>query len=201
MERVPDTYRKEYADDGVLVCMDGTSKRQTEEIATPVPTRPGSPEIHDFEHLRNGVSGLFMFHLPPGGWRRVAVTGSRKRRDLAERVGRLVDGDFPGKRVTLVMNSLNTHDTGSLHGTLPPKEAHRIASRPDIVLTPRHGSRSDMAENGTGVLSRQCLDRPTMNGKVAAWQARRNRTGGKVDWRFTTDDARIRLKSLYPAIQ
>ncbi len=206
MEQVPATYQRECADDGVLVCMDETSKRQTGETVTPIPARSGRPEIHDFEHLRNGVSGIFMFHAPLEGWRRVAVTDTRTKRDWARRIGRLVDGDLPGKRVTLVMDSLNRHGTGSLHGTFPPEEARRIASRLDIVLMPRHGSRTDMAETGTGVPVRQCLDRripdqPTMIGEVAAWQERRNGSGGKVDWRFTTEDARIRLKSQYPEIQ
>ncbi len=206
MEQVLDTYQRDYADDEVLVCMDETSKQQTRETVTPVPARPGRPEIHDFEHLRNGVSGIFMFHAPPEGWRRVAVTDTRTKRDWARQIRKLVDEDFPGKRVTLVMDNLNTHGTGSLYETFPPEEARRIASRLDIVLTPKHGSWTDMAETGIGIPVRQCLDRripdqPTMTGEVAAWQERRNGSGGKVDWRFTAEDARIRLKSLYPEIQ
>jgi len=206
MEKVLDTYRKEYADDEVLVCMDETSKQLTGEIVTPIPGRPGRPEIHDFEYFRNGVSSLFVFHAPLENWRRVTVTDRRTRQDWARQVQRLVDEDFPDRRITLVMDNLNTHRLGSLYETFPPDEASRIASRLDMVFTPKHGSWLNIAEIEIGVLDRQCIggriaDRETLEREVAAWQKDRNGAKAKVNWRFTSDEARIRLKSLYPEIQ
>ncbi len=134
------------------------------------------------------------------------MTETKTKRDWAEQVRGLVDEDFPGKRVTPVMDNLNTHCIGSLYETFPPEEARRIASWLEMVFTPKHGSWLNMAEIEIGVLSRQCLDRripdqETMKTEVEAWQERRNAADTKVRWRFRTDDARIGLKSLYPDIQ
>ena len=162
---------------------------------------------YDYEYERNGVSNLFMLFAPLEGWRRAAVTDRRTKVDWARQVKQLVDEDYPDKeRIVLVMDNLNTHHPSSLYETFDPEEARRIARRLEIHYTPKHGSWLNMAEIEIGVLARQCLDRriqdqETLRWEVDAWQDQRNRDMARVDWRFTTEDARIKLKSLYPAIQ
>ena len=162
---------------------------------------------YDYEYERNGVSNLFMLFAPLEGWRRVEVTDRRTKVDWAQVVKQLVDEDYPDKdRIVLVMDNLNTHHPSSLYEAFEPAEARRIAERLEIHYTPKHGSWLDMAEIEIGVMSRQCLDRRipdqrTLRREAAAWQDRRNQEAIKVDWRFTTADARIKLKSLYPSIQ
>ena len=162
---------------------------------------------YDYEYERNGESNLFMLFAPLEGWRRVEVTDRRTKVDWAQVVKRLVDEDYPDKdRIVLVMDNLNTHHPSSLYEAFDPAEARRIAERLEIHYTPKHGSWLDMAEIEIGVMSRQCLDRRipdqrTLRREAAAWQDRRNQEAIKVDWRFTTADARIKLKSLYPSIQ
>ena len=197
---------KDYADDEVPVCMDETSKQLALEVAAPIEARPGRREIRDFEYVRNGVSSLFMFYAPLENWRRVDAADRRTKLDWAKQIRKLVDEDFPGRSVTPAVDNLNTHRTASLFEAYPPEEARRIKSRINIVNTPRHGSWPDMAEIEIGVMSRQCLkrripDRAFMKKEVAAWQARRNAANARVEWQFTAEDARIKLKSLYPAIQ
>ena len=206
MENLLDACQKEYAEDEVLVCMDETGKQQTLEVAAPIDAGPGRPEIHDFEYVRNGVSSLFMFYAPLDNWRRAEVTERRTRQDWARQIEKLVDEDFPGKRITLVMDNLNARDIGSPYETFPPAEAHRTASRINAVFTPKRGSWPDMAEIEIGVLAKQCPerripDREAMRREVAAWRNCRNAAKATVNWRFTTEDARIGLKSLYPVIQ
>ena len=183
--------------------------------ARPGPTeRKGSrkPRLHGFARRRmapaqRGVSNLFMLFAPLEGWRRVEVTDRRTKVDWAQVVKQLVDEDYPDKdRIALVMDNLNTHHPSSLYEAFEPAEARRIAERLEIHYTPKHGSWLDMAEIEIGVMSRQCLDRRipdqrTLRREAAAWQDRRNQEAIKVDWRFTTADARIKLKSLYPSIQ
>ena len=173
----------------------------------PRPARPGATGSYDYEYERNGVSNLFMLFAPLEGWRRVEVTDRRTKVDWAHQVKKLVDEDYPDKdRIVLVMDNLNTHHPASLYEAFEPMEARRIAERLEIHYTPKHGSWLDMAEIEIGVLARQCLDRripdqEVLRREVDAWQDQRNRDMVRVDWRFTTDDARIKLKSLYPAIQ
>ena len=148
-----------------------------------------------------------MLFAPLEGWRRVEVTDRRTKADWARVVKKLVDEDYAHKdRIVLVMDNLNTHHPASLYEAFEPAEARRIAQRLEIHYTPKHGSWLNMAEIEIGVMARQCLDRriPEQNvlrGEVAAWERERNRDGIRVDWRFTTADARIKLKSLYPSIQ
>ncbi len=177
--------------------------------------RPGAAAGYDYEYERNGVSNLFMLFAPLEGWRRAGVTDRRTKLDWAGQVKKLVDEDYPDKdRIVLVMDNLNTHHPASLYAAFEPAEARRIAERLEIHYTPKHGSWLNpvsstgqaMAEIEIGVLARQCLDRripdqATLRREVEAWQDRRNRDLVRVDWRFTTNDARIKLKSLYPAIQ
>ena len=205
MEDVLEVYQRQFGDNEVLVCLDETSKQQVKETRLPRPLRPGSAVAYDYEYERNGVSNLFMLFAPLEGWRRVGVTDRRTKVDWAHQVKKLVDEDYPDKdRIVLVMDNLNTHHPASLYEAFEPMEARRIAERLEIHYTPKHGSWLDMAEIEIGVLARQCLDRripdqEVLRREVDAWQNQRNRDMVRVDWRFTTDDARIKLKSLYPA--
>ena len=191
----------------VLVCLDETSKQQVKETRLLRPARPGAAGSYDYEYERNGVSNLFMLFAPLEGWRRVGVTDRRTKADWAWVVKQLVDEDYPHKeRIVLVMDNLNTHHPSSLYEEFEPSEARRIAERLEIHYTPKHGSWLDMAEIEIGVMARQCLDRripdqSVLRREVGAWQQQRNRDAIRVNWRFTTSDARIKLKSLYPSIQ
>ena len=206
MEDVLEVYQRSYAHDEVLVCMDETSKQQVKETRVPRAPRPGTARVYDYEYERNGVSNLFMLFAPLQGWRRVEVTDRRTKVDWAHTLKKLVDEDYPDKeRIVLVMDNLNTHHPASLYEAFEPAEARRIAQRLEIHYTPKHGSWLNMAEIEIGVMARQCLDRRlpdqnTLRREVDAWQERRNQEAIRVNWRFTTEDARIKLKSLYPSI-
>ena len=205
MEDVLEVYQRTYADDEVLVCMDETSKQHIKETRTPLPIRPGEPEKYDFEYERNGVSNLFMLSAPLEGWRHVKVTDHHTKVDWAQLIKELVDEHFPEKKkIVLVMDNLNTHKLSSLYAAFKPEEARRIVDRLEIHYTPKHGSWLDMAEIEIGIMARQCLDRripdqDTLRHEIKAWQDKRNQDGACVNWRFTTQDARVKLKSLYPA--
>ena len=207
MEDVLEVYHRDYGEREVLVCLDETSKQLVEETRQPRPARPGSPMAYDYEYRRNGVSNLFMLFAPLKGWRRVEVTERHTKKDWAQVVRKLVDEDFPHKeRIVLVMDNLNTHQLPSLYEAFEPEEALRIAKRLEIHHTPKHGSWLNMAEIELGVLAGQCLnrripDQETLERETKAWQQQRNQEGIRVNWRFTTADARIKLKSLYPSIQ
>ena len=207
MEDVLDTYQRSYDKNEALVCMDETSKQQVKETRVPRPAAPGVVSAYDYEYERNGVSSLFMLFAPLDGWRRVEVRERRTKVDWAQVVKRLVDEDYADRdRIVLVMDNLNTHKLSSLYEAFEPAEARRIVERLEIHHTPKHGSWLNMAETELSVLARQCLDRRipdrrSLRREVESWQATRNRDGVRVNWRFTTDDARIRLTSLYPSIQ
>ena len=207
MEDILEVYQRDFAADEVLVCMDETSKQHIKETRTPTPTRPGVPARYDYEYERNGVSNLFMLCAPLEGWRHVKVTDRHTKVDWARLIKELVDDHYPGKRkIVLVMDNLNTHKTSSLYEAFAPAEARRIAERLEIHFTPKHGSWLNMAEIEIGVMARQCLDRRLGNqhilrNEINAWQKQRNEEAISVNWRFTTDDARTKLKSLYPSIQ
>lgn len=207
MEDVLDVYQREYSEEEVLVCMDETSKQHTKETREPLSTQPGKVAKFDYVYERNGVSNLFMLFAPLQGWRHVKVTDRHTKVDWAELIKQLVDEHFPQKRkIVLVMDNLNTHKLSSLYEAFEPTEARRIAERLEIHYTPKHGSWLDMAEIEIGVMSRQCLDRriedqETLRNEINAWQRTRNAEKIQVNWRFTTSDARIKLKSLYPSIQ
>ena len=215
MEGVLEVYHRQYGAKEVLVCLDETSKQLVGETRPSRPPRPGSAMAYDYEYQRNGVSNRFMLYAPLEGWRRVEVTQRRTRVDWARVVRKLVDEDYPDReRIVLVMDNpvsstgqaLNTHHPASLYQAFEPAEARRIAQRLEIHYTPKHGSWLNMAEIELGVLSGQCLDRripsrEILQQETGAWQNQRNRQGFRVDWRFTTADARIKLKSLYPSLQ
>jgi len=207
MEDVLEVYQRDYAEDEVRVCMDETSKQHTKETRIPLPTQPGNVAKFDYEYERNGVSKLFRLFAPLAGWRYVKVTGRHTKIDWAELIKEWVDEHYPKKRkIVLVMDNLNTHKLSSLYEAFEPSEARRIAERLEIHYTPKHGSWLDRAEIEIGVMVRQCLDRriedqQTLRNEISAWQQTRNAEQIRVNWRFTTRDARIKLKSLYPSTQ
>jgi hypothetical protein len=207
MEDVLDVYTRPLDRRHPQVCLDESSKQQVKEVRTPVPVAPGEPARSDTEYERNGVSNLFMFFAPLLNWRHVKVTDHRTAGDWAECMRELVDVHFPdAERITVVQDNLNTHTPAALYATFPPEEAKRIWDKLEFHYTPKHGSWLNMAEIELSVVSRQCLDRripdqPTLITEVAAWEAERNAMQATVDWRFTTADARIKLKHLYPVIE
>ena len=206
MEDVLSVYKQPYDPDHPLICMDETSKQLTLETRRPIAARSGHPERYDYEYRRNGVCNLFMFSEPLVGRRHVSVTERRTKLDWAAQIKDLLDVHYPeAKKITLVMDNLNTHTGASLYQAFKPQQARRLLERLDIHYTPKHGSWLNMAEIELGIISRQCLnrrigDRETLSMEVAAWQKRRNAAYAKIDWRFTTEDARIKLKRLYPTI-
>ena len=207
MEDVLEVYQRSYDENEALVCMDETSKQLVAETRTPRAAAPGAVSAYDCEYERNGVSSLFMLFAPLEGWRKVEVRERRTKVDWAHVIQKLVDEDYADRdRIVLVMDNLNTHKLSSLYEAFEPGEARRLAERLEIHYTPKHGSWLNMAEIEFSVLARQCLDRripdrESLRREVEAWQERRNRDAVHVNWRFTTENARIKLKSLYPLVQ
>ena len=207
MEDLLAVYTRPYDPRRPLVCLDEMPEQLLADVRPPLPLQPGQPERVDYEYERCGTANLFMVCEPLAGRRYVTVTDRRTAVDWARQIKDLVDGRYPAaERIVLVLDNLNTHTPGSLYEAFPPAEAKRLADKLEIHYTPKHGSWLNMAEIELSVLSRQCLDRRIPNklvlqAEVAAWQDRRNTAAGTVDWRFTADDARIKLKRLYPKIQ
>jgi hypothetical protein len=207
MEDVLEVYHRPYDETRPMVCLDEASKQLIGEVVEPIPAAPGRPERVDYEYVRNGTANLFMASEPLLGWRAVRVTDRRTAVDFAEFVAWLVEEVHEeAEKVVLVMDNLNTHKVASLYEAFPPERARRIAERLEIHHTPKHGSWLNMAEIELSVLSRQCLDRrigsrEELEREVAAWQEDRNERMVGVNWRFTTADARIKLRHLYPATQ
>lgn len=207
MEDVLDLYHEPYDPDVPLLCMDESPKQLIAETRLPLPPQPGKSACYDYEYERKGTAEIFMFCEPLAAKRWVHVTEHRTRRDWAEQIRWLLDEVYPDKaRIKLVMDNLNTHDTASLYEAFDPQTARRLAQRLDIHYTPKHGSWLNIAEIELKALSTQCLARriPTLKQltrEVAAWERQRNANACKVDWRFATADARIKLKSLYPLFQ
>ena len=206
MEDVLAVYHRPQDPTRPQVCFDEGSKQQTKETRLPLPPRPGHVAKYDYEYERNGTSNLFIFFAPLESWRHVKVTDQRTMIDFAHCMRDLVDIHFPeAEKIVLVMDNLNTHKLASLYEAFPPAEARRIIEKLEIHYTPKHGSWLNMAEIELSVLHRQCLnaripDQETLKEKVAAWENRRNSQGSSVHWRFTTEDARIKLHRLYPTI-
>lgn len=206
MEDVLDVYHLPEDARYPTVCFDETSKQLIGEIATPLPAAPGQPQRHDYEYERHGVQNLFMFFCPLQNWRHVKVTDRRTKVDWAHCMRELVDALFPNAvRIRVVQDNLNTHTPAALYEVFAPTEAKRILDRLEFHYTPKHGSWLNMAEIELSVLSRQCLnrripDKVTLQQETAAWATTRNSKEATVNWRFTTADARIKLKRLYPSI-
>lgn len=207
MEDVLEVYHRPYDEKRPMICLDEASKQLVGEVAEPIPATPGRPERIDYEYVRNGTANLFMASEPLLGWRAVRVTDRRTAVDFAEFVAWLVEEVHEeAEKVILVMDNLNTHKIASLYEAFPPERARRIAERLEIHHTPKHGSWLNMAEIELSVLASQCLDRrigsrEELEREVAAWEEDRNEPMVGVNWRFTTADARIKLRHLYPATQ
>jgi hypothetical protein len=207
MEDVLAVYTRPYDPRRPQVCLDETSRQLLADAAPPLPPAPGRPARQDYEYVREGVVNLFLVSEPLAGRRHVTVSVRRTRVDWAYVIEDLVDVHYPAAEVVvLVQDHLNTHTPASLYEAFPAAEAKRLADKLELHYTPKHGSWLNMAEIELGVLAGQCLDRrlpdrATLEREVAAWEARRNAANHTIDWRFTTADARITLKQLYPAIQ
>lgn len=206
MEDVLEVYTQPYDPKRPQVCMDETNKQLLSEVREPLPAQPGQAQRIDYEYQREGVADLFMFFEPLVGKRFVQVTDQRTRKDWAHAMKTLADEIYPqAEKIVIVMDNLNTHSPVSFYQTFEPEEAMRLSNRFEFHFTPKHGSWLNMAEIELGVLTRQCLhrripDKPSLERAVKAWQNDRNEKVVKVDWRFTTTDARIKLKHLYPEI-
>ena len=197
-------YQLPYDPDYPVVCMDESSKQMVGEVHDPIPCKPGYPKRMDDEYVRKGVAEIFMEVEPLIGKRHVAVTERRTRKDWAQQIKQMLDERYSDAvQVRLIMDNLNTHNIASLYETFKPQEARRLAERLEIHHTPKHGSWLNMAEIELSVLKGQCLNRriadmATMRTEVVAWEKHRNNTPRKIDWQFTTTNARIKLKRLYP---
>jgi len=206
MEDILAVYKRPYDPERPLICMDETTKQLVKEKRSTVPAEPGIPARYDYEYERNGVCNLFMFYEPFGGKRYVSVTDHRAKVDWALQIKELLDEHYPNaKKVVLVMDNLNTHNGGSLYETFQPDEARRFLDRLEMHYTPKHGSWLNIAEIELRILTGQCLkrripDKQKLELEVAQWQNERNFFEAKVDWRFSNDDARIKLKRLYPTL-
>jgi hypothetical protein len=207
MEDVLDVYHRPYDPKRPPVCRDEASKQRVGEAVTPIPAEPGRPERFDYEYVRHGTANRFMISEPLAGWRHVMVTERRTAKDFAEVLRWLAEDVYPeAEKVVLVMDNRNTHTLASLYQAFPPEQARRIAERFEVHHTPKHGSGRNVAEIELSVLSRQCLDRRIESaderlGQLEPWEVERNDRAVGVNWRFTTADARIKLRRLYPAIE
>jgi hypothetical protein len=206
MEDTLAVYHRPYNEKFPMVCLDETNRQLIAESRKAIPAKPGQKKRVDYEYRRNGVVNLFMMFEPLKARRYVKVMDYRTRKDFARCVRELVDVHYPdAEKIVLVLDNLNTHSEGSLYEAFEPAEARRLAEKLEIHYTPRHGSWLNMAEIEIGVLSRQCLSKyieskERMIAEIRTWQQERNKAGTTVDWQFTSTDARIKLKKLYPVI-
>jgi uncharacterized small protein (DUF1192 family) len=203
---VLDVYHRPRDYECPVVCLDETSKQLVAETRVPMPAKPGRPARHDYEYERNGTANLFMLFAPLEGWRHVKVTDRHTAVDYAHLLKEVSDTWFPNvPKIALVQDNLNTHKPASLYEAFPAEEARRLVERFEWHYTPKHGSWLNMAEIELSVLTTQCLDRripdkAMLTEETAAWEAERNNKHSKADWQFTTADARVKLKRLYPSI-
>jgi DDE superfamily endonuclease len=205
MEQVLDVYKRPYNADYPVVCMDESPKQLIRETKIPVSMKPGQVARQDFEYERCGVSNIFMTSEPLKSKRYVKVTERKTKVDWAMLIKEIAGDYKDAKKITLVMDNLSTHKPSALYEAFDPQEAKRIWDRFEFIYTPKHGSWLNMAEIELNVLMGQCLNRRidnlgTMKEEVEAWQHHRNNMNAKINWQFTTKDARIKLKKLYPSI-
>ena len=207
MEDVLEVYQRPYDRTAPVVCMDEKSIQLLKETRPSIAAAPGRPKRIDYEYERNGTANIFMFCEPLAGWRQTQVTERRTKSDWAKAVRDLLDGRYAeASRVVLVLDNLNTHSIGSLYEAFPPAEARRLAQRLEIHYTPKHGSWLNIAENELSALTRQCLSRrmgtiEQMASELAAWDGARNRDEVRVNWRFSIEQARVKLRHVYPQLQ
>ena len=206
MEDILEVYTRPYDPTRPVLCMDETNKQLIGEVRDKIPIAPGQPERWEHEYVRNGVAQIFLEVEPLAGRRHVEPTQRRTRQDWARWIRGMLEDRYPqAERVVLVLDNLNTHAMASLYATYPPDLARSLAERLEIHYTPKHGSWLNVAEIELSVLCGQCLNRrvpdlATMQGEIDAWLHDRNTRQSKVDWQFTTADARIKLKHLYPKL-
>jgi hypothetical protein len=204
MEDVLEVYQRPYDEEVPVVCMDEKPYQLLDEKMQPVPMKPGNIKKCDYQYVRNGTCNIFMFTEPLAGFRHVDVTERRTKRDWAQQMRVLLEEHYPDhEKIILVMDNLNTHTTGSFYETFDPQKARSLARRLEIHYTPKHGSWLNMAEIELSVMTSQCLGRriPSireLKRELSAWESSRNASTKTVDWQFTTEDARVKLKSLYP---
>jgi DDE superfamily endonuclease len=204
MEDVLAVYLRPRDADFPLICFDEASKQLIADTREPIPMKPGRPARVDCEYERNGTANLFMFFAPLEGWRHIKVTARRTAVDYAHALKDLADKHFPeARKIVLVQDNLNTHKPASLYEAFPPAEARRLVERFEWHYSPKHGSWLNMAESELAVLSNQCLDRripdqKALSREIAGWEKDRNKHHAKADWQFTTENAPIKLKHLYP---
>jgi hypothetical protein len=207
MEDILDVYQTPYDPQVPVICMDEQPVQLIKETRQPLPATPGQPEKVDYEYERNGTANIFLFTEPLRGTRHVQVTEHRTAGDWATEIRDLLEVRYPdAARVRLVCDNLNIHGIGSLYAAFPPEQAHRLAVRLELHHTPKHGSWLNIAEIELSVLTMQCLDRrlpdlETLTKETQQWEQRRNGSQKGVDWQFSTLDARIKLRRLYPQIQ
>lgn len=206
MEDVLDVYSRPYNPSHPVICMDEKPYQLLGETREPLPMKPGSKKKSDSEYVRHGTCSIFVFNEPLAGWRHTSVREHRTANDWAEEVKALVDSRPDVEKIVLVMDNLNTHTWASLYKRFDPAEAKRIKDRLEIHYTPKHGSWLDMAEIELNVMTRQCLNRRIDNidevrTELESWERQRNEAKSKIKWQFTTNDARIKLISLYPNVE
>jgi len=205
MEDVLEVYHRPYDPDRPQICLDETSKQLVAESRCSIPMRPGRCKRVDPEYRRCGVTSVFMLSEPLAGKRHVRVRSQRTQLDFAEVIRELCDDLYPeAVKIVLVMDNLNTHTTASLYEAFEPAMARRLAEKLEIHYTPKHGSWLNMAEIELSILSRQCMDdyfenADQLTNRIGVWERRRNQEDTSIDWRFTTADARIKLRKLYPS--
>ena len=207
MERVLDVYKRPYSTNYPVVCMDESPKQLIEHLHQPLPMKSGQLLREDYDYIRHGVVNVFMANEPLKGRRLVNVTESRTKKDWARFMKQIADVEYPqARKITIVMDNLHTHSPSSFYEAFEPQEAKRLWDRFEFVFTPKHGSWLNMAEIELHVLNGQCLKRhistiQEVQEEVSAWQEHRNNKSGKINWQFTTKEARIKLKRLYPSIE
>ncbi len=206
MEKVLDVYKRPLDPKNPVICMDECPKQLIAETRIPIPTLPGQPKKHDYEYKRCGMCNVFIACEPLTGNRMVRVTERKTKQDWAYFMEEIAHQHEMAEKITIVMDNLNTHEPGSFYETFPPEKAKAISDRFEFVYTPKHGSWLNIAEIELNVLTGQCLDRriddiEIVRKEVLAWEKNRNNKNAKVNWRFTTEDARIKLSRLYPTIE
>jgi len=205
MEKVLDIYKRPYDPCRPVVCMDESPKQLISEARVPIPASKGQPARHDFEYVRHGVCNIFLACEPLSGKRMVTITERKTKRDWAIFLEEIAEHYKETEKITLVMDNLNTHEPGALYESFPPEKAKALWDRFEFVYTPKHGSWLNMAEIELNVLTGQCLKRriddiEIVRKEASAWQEHRNNKNAKVNWQFTNDNARIKLRRLYPTL-
>lgn len=206
MEMLLEVYKRPLDPSCPVVCMDESPKQLIAETRAPIPASPGQPARHDYEYRRCGVCNVFLAYEPLAGKRMTTITERKTKQDWARFLEEIAGRYESAEEITLVMDNLNTHTPGSLYETFPPDKAKALWDRFDFVYTPKHGSWLNMAEIELNVLTGQCLNRriddiEVVEKEVRAWQEHRNNKNAKVNWQFTTEDARIKLSRLYPTLE